>query len=345
MCTTTPSGSGNNPSSVSQKTLKEVAQSRGIYIGTAVRAYLLNSPDLYYTPTIKKEFNIIVAENEMKFESLQPTANNFYFKDADKIVSFATNNGMQIRGHVLLWHQQSGWIASVTNPTQVSNALSNHIFTVMKRYSNVIKWWDVVNEAIDDNYPTVAYPACLRKSFWWTNLGNSYVEYAFQLARAANPSAKLFYNDYNIEGFSSRKSKNAFLLVSNLKDKNLIDGIGMQMHVSVEYHPLNDNFISNLNQYSSLGLEIHITECDVRILRNQTTYQTQLNLQADIYKKLMANCLSNTNVTAFLTWGFTDKYSWIPDVFPQWGDALLFDKNYNKKKSYYALLEAMEITN
>ncbi|MGC8764755.1 MAG: endo-1,4-beta-xylanase [Brevinematia bacterium] len=325
-----------------EKTLRLLASLRGIYIGAAVTPDPLKNEPLY-SNTLVREFNMVVPENHMKFELIEPSSNNFDYANADLIVNTAIANNMKIRGHTLLWHLQSSWVSTIINPTAISNILSNHIYTVMKRYSNKVSYWDVVNEAIDDDPTTSGYPNSLRKSFWWTNLGNQYVEYAFSLARAADPTAKLFYNDYGNEGYNgwNNKSYETFLLVSNLKAKGLIDGVGLQMHIDTSGYPMNDNFAANLQRLAGLGVEIHITEVDVRI--PMPAKDIDINKQADIYKQLFTMALSNQNVKAILLWGFTDKYSWIPWFYDNsYGDALIFDKNYNRKKAYYAIMEALE---
>ncbi len=335
-----------------EESIKKYAQAKGIYVGTAVRYTPLFHPaETNYKKLLTKEFNIIVAEDDMKFENLQTSENNFFFNYADRITAFAKSNGMKVRGHTLLWHNQSGFAANITDPTQASNVLSNHIFTVMRRYSNVVEYWDVVNEAIGSDTNLIGYPNSLRKSFWWTNLGEAYVEYAFQLARAAVPNAKLFYNEYGNEGVSRYKFRETINLVSNLKAKGLIDGLGLQMHLSTDRnYPFDDNFFLALEEYAKLGVEIHITELDIAIRLTNTNgialtpeeLEIEYEKQAQMYALTFATCLSNTNVKAILMWGFTDKYSWIPQYRINYGDALIFDKNYNKKKAYKAILEILK---
>ncbi|MEJ5284701.1 MAG: endo-1,4-beta-xylanase [Brevinematales bacterium] len=336
-------GSGSlTPSYNTDETLRQIAEEKGIYVGAAVADTPLFSKNEPYSNVFVKEFNMMVCENEMKFEYLQTSSNNFYWTIADRMVNVALANNMKIRGHTLLWHSQSGWASNVNNPAALSNILSNHIFTVMKRYSNKINYWDVVNEAIEVNNAlsnSSNFYDHLRKSFWWTNLGSNYVEYAFQLARAADPTAKLFYNDYGIEAYNT-KALYTYLLVSNLKAKGLIDGVGFQMHIDTNFKPFQNGFASNLKRFSDLGLELHITEMDVRIPipANYTSYSQQANT----YREVISTALSNSNVTAIVFWGFTDKYSWVPGFFTNYGDALLFDKNYQRKQSYNAVMEVLK---
>ncbi len=340
-CSNTINESSGALSDDNTETLRSIAETKGIFIGTAVAYTPLMNKIEPYSNIFVREFNMVVAENEMKFESLEPSSNNFSWDQADRIVTVATQNNMAIRGHTLLWHQQSGWASNVNNPQALSNILSNHIFTVMKRYSNVIVYWDVVNEAIDDNISSqpVSYYNHLRKSFWWTNLGSNYVEYAFKLARQANQTAKLFYNDYGIEA-KNFKSDATYLLVSNLKANNLIDGVGFQMHIDTNFKPFQNGFASNLKRFSDLGLELHITEMDVRVQTpaNSISYANQ----ATTYREVISTALSNTNVTAIVFWGFTDKYSWIPGFMSGWGDALLFTSGYQKKQSYHAVMDVIK---
>lgn len=340
-----PTGGAENPFS-SVDTLRSLADARGILIGAAVVPGYIQSEPLY-NAVLKREFNCLVAENCMKFSATEPSQGNFTWTDADYLVNYAAANNMTVRGHALVWHEQSDWVSNLGyQPTLVSNILANHIAQVVGRYAGKVKIWDVVNEAINNNPVNTSIETSLRKSFWWTNLGSTYIETAFRLARAADANAKLFYNEYGCEGFNGWNDKTiaTYKLITNLIGRGVpIDGIGFQMHIDEYGYPMSDSFALNLKRFTDLKggtFQVHITELDVR-LTNKNGFSDRYALQAKIYSDIIATCLSNTNVTAILTWGITDKHSWIPNIMPGNGAALPFDSSYNPKPAYTNMIIAL----
>jgi endo-1,4-beta-xylanase len=300
------------------------------YIGFAsANNFWTLSDATLYQDTARSEFNILTPENAMKWESIHPQQNTYSFAEADQHVQFAQQNGMAVHGHTLVWHSQNPpWLANGSwTGTTLTNVLYNHIDTVMQRYQGDILVWDVVNEAFDDS----ANP---RNSIWRNIIGPQYIDLAFQRARAADPGAKLIYNDYNIETINN-KSNAVYNMVVDLKSRGIpIDGVGFQMHLTsggLNYQ----SFADNMQRFAALGLEIYITEMDVRY--PTPISQTNLTAQATVYGNVLDRCLAQPACKALQVWGFTDKYSWVPDTFPSEGDALIFDANYNAKPAYYAL--------
>jgi len=320
------------------KTLRSLAEKRGIYIGTAMAVEPLRNEPLY-RKTVKREFNIIVAENAFKWSSLRPAKGKFDFKDTDLLVDFAEKNKMKIRGHTLVWHRQiPDWLlkGNFTRDELIA-ILKNHIQTLVGRYRGKIFAWDVVNEAIDDQ--TGKFRA---DSFWYQKLGSDYIQIAFETARQADPNAKLYYNDYSAEGMNP-KSDGIYALIKELKKNAVpVDGIGWQMHVENGFR-IEPQHLENAKRLAALGLELSITEMDVRMKLPATT--KELQKQADAYRDVADFCLADPACKAVLIWGFTDKYSWIPGEFSNTGDALIFDKSYKPKLSYTALQEAFEKSN
>ena len=245
---------------------------------------------------------------------------------------------MAVRGHTLVWHQQvPGWIENRSwSRDELMEVLREHITTVVTRYRGRIGAWDVVNEAVADN-------GSLRESIWLDVIGPEYIALAFQWAHEADPDARLFYNDYSAEGLGG-KSDAVYALVEGLVDDGVpIHGVGLQMHVSTEFTPPAADVAANVERLGQLGMEVHITEMDVRMPIPAT--DSRLAQQADVYQTMLEVCLEAWNCTALVLWGFTDRYSWVPNTFDGYGSALIFDEDYEEKFAYDALIRAIESGN
>ncbi|MBO0857163.1 MAG: endo-1,4-beta-xylanase [Chloracidobacterium sp.] len=316
------------------QTLRAAADARGLHIGAAVNITPFRN-EAIYTQTLGREFNMLVAENAMKFDALHPAQNTYNFTDADALVDFAEANNMAVRGHNLVWHNQiPGWLTGGNfTRDQVIAIMKDHIMTVVGRYRGRILAWDVVNEAVSDNNGQLR-----TDSFWYQKIGQDYIAMAFQFAHEADPNAILYYNDYSAEG-SGAKSDAVFNLVSGLVSQGVpINGVGWQMH-QISPFRIQDANRTNAQRLASLGLEISITEMDVRLSLPSTAQE--LADQAQAYSDVVQFCLSQPNIKTLVTWGFTDKYSWIPSTFSGFGDALEFDANYQPKPAYTAMLSAL----
>jgi endo-1,4-beta-xylanase len=316
--------------------LRVSADQRSFFIGAAVAMTPFGNEAVYYQ-TLKREFNIIVAENAFKWDAVRPSQVTFNFTDTDALVNFAEANHMKIRGHTLVWHNQlPSWLTN-SNFTrdEVIEILRHHILTFVGRYKGRVWAWDVVNEAIDDT------TAGLRtNSFWYQKIGPEYIRLAFEFAREADPDAILYYNDYSIEGLNN-KSNAVFNLVSDLKNQNVpIDGVGWQMH-QINGFRIQEQHRTNARRIADLGLELSLTEMDVRIPLPTTA--EKLQQQALAYKDSIEFCVTEPNCKALVMWGFTDKFSWIPSTFNGQGDALIFDANYQPKPAHAALKEILEV--
>jgi endo-1,4-beta-xylanase len=316
--------------------LRVSADQRGFLIGAAVAMTPLRNEAPYYE-TLRREFNIIVAENAFKWDAVRPSRTTFNFTDTDALVDFAEANHLKIRGHTLVWHNQvPAWLSGGNfTRDEVIEILRQHIETFVGRYRGRILAWDVVNEAIDDT--TAGYRT---SSFWYQKIGPEYIRMAFEFAHQADPYAKLYYNDYSIEGLNN-KSNAVFALVSELKNQGVpIDGVGWQMH-QLNGFQIQAVHQTNARRLANLGLEISITEMDVRIPLPATA--EKLQIQAQTYKDAIQFCMAEANCKALVMWGFTDRHSWIPATFAGQGDALIFDANYAPKPAYAALKEVLEV--
>jgi endo-1,4-beta-xylanase len=328
------------------QSLREQADKNGMLVGTAVAPHLFAEPE--YAETLAREFNLLEPENVMKWAAIRPNRGTFNFKLGDNVVEFAKLHGQKVRGHCLLWHKYNPRWLSKGNVTadELSRILKEHITTVMKHYAGDVFAWDVVNEAFDAH-------GGLEHSIWFdqpgigfAGKGTAYVEQAFRWARAADPKALLFYNDYDAEGLNA-KSDAIYSMVKDFKQRGVpIDGVGIQAHI----FNLNTKEISTLSEniarLVSLGVQVHITEMDVALpidAKGSILDQADLMWQAGIYDFVAKACLRQPGCTAFQTWGFTDKYSWIPDYTKgAKGMPLLFDQNYARKPAYAVLLNDLQ---
>ena len=310
------------------------------YMGVAIPPSFINNQEKINL--IKRHFNSLTADNSMKWSSLQPTEGNFDFTDADKIVGFAQTNGMKVRGHTLCWHNQvPEWIfkngEETASKEQVLNRLRTHITTVMTHFKGKVYAWDVVNEVIDDG------SSIYRSSQWYNICGEDYIFEAFRAARAADPDAKLFYNDYT--AIDPAKRDKIYDLLVKLKAEDLVDGMGLQGHWNIEYPPTS-LIIQAFDKYKSLGLELQITELDVSVYTSnsepESLYTSDLALkQAVAYERFFIAFRNyKNNITGITFWGLADNYSWL-DNFPVAGRKnypFLFDENYKPKKAYFVVI-------
>lgn len=169
-------------------------------------------------------------------------------------------------------------------------------------------------------------------------LGSNYINQAFIQAREYDPTAQLYYNDYNIEGINA-KSNAAFNLIQNLRSQGVpIDAIGFQGHFIVGQVPT--DLVANMQRFANLGIDVAITELDIRM--PVPASQANLEQQARDYATVVEACLAVSRCVGITVWGVTDLYSWVPSTFPGQGDALLFDNNYNRKSAYYAVESSLQ---
>ncbi len=327
------------------QSLREAADHADVLIGTAVRPYLLTEAP--YASTLAREFNMVEPEDAMKWRTLRPDPNTFDFRQGDESVRFAQANQMKVRGHCLVWdHDNPDWLAQGHfTSRRLSQLLHEHITHVMKHYAGQVFAWDVINEALDEN-------GHVRKSIWYdqpgiglSKKGTAYIERAFRWAHKADPHALLFYNEAEGEGLT-RKSDAIYAMVKDFRRRHVpIDGVGMQMHmptVDVDIPAMAANISANIARLAALGLQVHFTELDasVPVDPKGEARPEDLARQADLYRSVVRACLDNSGCTAIQTWGFTDKYSWIGSHSHHTrGQALLFDRMYQPKSSYGAVLE------
>ena len=340
-----------------QTTLRQAAAPRALPIGAAASADEYGPPDLLQNPTyagvLSTQYSMLEPGNAMKWDVTQPGQTTFNFQPGDELVAFAQANGMRVRGHNLCWYQQlPAWLptyAAGATPAQMAALLENHISTEVSHFQGQVFAWDVVNEAFND--PSGSAVPGLRDSIWYDQpgigqTGTGYIEQAFNWARAADPHALLFYNDYGIEG-PGPKFTAVYNMVQDFVSRGVpINGVGFEMHLELGSYPGTAGLAQNMQQLAALGIQVHITEMDVRLPVDSSGNASapDLQAQAQMYQTIMTVCLQQPNCTAFQVWGVGYADSWIPAFFPGYGAALPFDANYQPTPAFYALLTAMQTT-
>jgi len=324
-------------------TLRQAAEARQITIGSAAASAFLAEAD--YASILASEFSQLQAENEMKFDAIHPRPdtdpNPYNFKGGDALVAFAQSHAMVVRGHTLVWHNQvPDWLKNAGySAPQLAEILHGHIKTVLTHYASKVYAWDVVNEAFNDN-------GSMRHTIWYNQpgigagKGTEYIEQALRWAHEADPSAKLFYNDYNAEEVN-KKSDAIYKMARDFKKRGVpLDGVGFQTHVTLKFdEPAKlASFAKNLERFAKLGLELQITELDVRL---NDSSDASLAAQAKLYGEITTLCVQQPACKALQTWGFTDKHSWIPGFYKGQGWGLLWDEKYQKKPAYRAVYDAL----
>lgn len=316
--------------------LREIAEQRGMYLGVAVNhRELADNPA--YRETIAREFNMVVAENVMKWQSLQPRRGEWTFEHAEAMVDFAEAQGMRVRGHTLIWH--GGLPAWLRNPDEDWDAeelrelMLEHIRTVVGHFRGRVHDWDVVNEAI-----TPLWRDPLRPTMWRKVLGPGYIADAFRAAHEADPDARLFYNEFMAEDLG-RKSKRTYQLLQALLAEGVpVHGVGLQTHLHFG-QPAPEDFRANLRRLSKLGLVVQLTELDAGVPRPVS--QRRLAKQAVHVWRVTDACLHEPACDAIVLWGLDDGTSWIPKFFRNWDAPLLFDADLRPKLAYYGLANAL----
>ncbi|KOG19428.1 endo-1,4-beta-xylanase [Streptomyces viridochromogenes] len=320
---------GATPAQAADPPLRDLAAAKGKVMGTAVTGSKLTGT---YGDIAGREFNALTPGNAMKWGSVEPTRGTFNWAEADQIVAFAEAHGQQVRGHTLVWHSQNpSWLTNGSwTPAQLGQLMNDHIATEVGRYKGRLATWDVVNEPFNED-------GTYRQTLWYNGLGADYIAQALTAARAADPSAKLYINDYNVEGVNA-KSTALYNLVKSLKERGVpIDGVGLQAHLILGQVP--STLQQNIQRFADLGVDVAITELDIRM--QLPSDSAKLTQQAADYKAVMNACLAVSRCVGVTVWGFTDSDSWIPSTFPGQGAATPYDENYAPKPAYRAIAESL----
>ena len=344
---------------VESQALKNIFQS-DFYIGAAINEAQIYEQDTMAIKLLKKEFNSITTENNLKWMYVEPAANEFNFEASDKYVALGEKNKMHIVGHTLVWHSQiAEYMNEIKDSTTMAKAMESHIKKVVSRYKDRINSWDVVNEALKED-------GTLRESIFYSLLGEGYIERAFKLAEEIDPNVELTYNDYNLCKPSKREG--AVNLVKRLqKNGAKIDAVGIQGHWKLN-HPSIDEIEKTIIAFSNTGVKVMFTELDVSVLPNpwelngagvnqdfkkfegdpkMNPYPLKLpdSVQVQLakrYEDIFNIFLKHQDKISRITfWGINDKQTWLNDwpIKGRTNYPLLFDRKYQKKEAYHSIVK------
>ena len=293
--------------------------------------------DEAYRQLLADRFGSLTPENQLKWEVVHPERDRYEFGPADSIVEFAEEQGIPVRGHTLMWHNQNpAWLTGpdITDD-ELREILREHITTVVGRYAGRIGEWDVANEIFDDS-------GVLRtENPFIGRLGIDIVADAFRWAHEADPEAVLYLNDYNVEAIGPKSDAYVALAEELLADGVPLGGFGVQGHLALQY-PYPASLEANLQRFADLGLDVAITELDVRMPLAGEATSEQLAHQAEVYRRVVEACVAVEACTSITVWGSTDRYSWVRSFFPAEGAATLFEADLTPKPAWDAVAEALE---
>ena len=327
-------------------TLREYAVKCGKFIGTAISTWKndITNESLGETKEAGQQFNLLVAENEMKMDALQPSRGQFSYWAADNLVNFAQRHDMTVRGHCLVWHQQQpAWLSSDGKKNdknwsrqEALSIMKDHINHVMAHFKGKVVEWDVVNECLDDDQSIIrSNPEgyTLRQTVWQRAIGDDYIDSAFVYAHRADPSAVLYLNDYDVELQGKAKSVAFRNLAMRLKKDGIpVDGVGLQCHFSVGDVD-SVKLDQTIRQFGEADLKCIITELDMGI---SSTSTQNLEEQARQYRIITDIVLNNPNCPNMVIWGLKDNDSWRSASNP-----LLYNSGLGKKPAWYAVRSAL----
>ena len=345
---------------------EDIASLKDVYsgyfkVGTAVMASNLSSPSfmdlvqkhfsgsITFGNELKPDYVLDQAASQAKGGNTNPQVN---FSQADALLKYCAENKIPVRGHTLVWHSQTpdwffkenfsddgDWVDKDTMITRMENYIKNAMEGLATQYPDVEFYaWDVVNEAWQDNGTPRAAGSSKSEnsdSSAWTRIfgDNSFIEYAFQFARKYAPAGcKLYYNDFN--EYMPQKTTAIYDMAMELKEKGLIDGIGMQSHLDVGF-PNASTYEKALSKFASTGLDVQITELDIT---TSDTSEAGLEKQAQMYSDIFDLYVKyKDSISAVVIWGVTDDQSWRATRVP-----LLFDENFKAKPAFYAIVDDVE---
>jgi len=314
-------------------TLAAAAALSGRTIGAAVEYWPLVG-DPAYPAVLAEQFSGVVPANELKWNYVQTGPETWDFTQADTIIAFAEASGQRVKGHALLWYYiWPDWLDEDISAPEFRGLIATLISEVMTRYRGRVTEWDVVNEAL-------AWDGSLAQSSYRDLLGEDFIADAYRAAAAADPDARLFYNDFGVETINA-KSDGMYALVSDLLERGVpLHGVGLQTHLVAGEAPTVAELRANIARFTALGLAVHISEMDVQIKDLAGADADRLLAQALVYHRVVTACVQEPGCEEILFWGFTDAWSWIDTWYGE-DDPLLFDESYAPKPAFHAVRAAL----
>ena len=328
--------------------LHELASEKGIRFGSAMSAQQLD--DSRYCDIMLRECATMVAENEHKWYTIYPDPDTVNFAPADRLVAFAVENGLTMRGHTLLWHRPQyspKWVNQLefSSASETADFVEQKISLTADRHEPVIYAWDVVNEAIDDQ------TGAFRDTSLSAKMGEQLIDHAFHVAKAHAPNARLTYNDFmSWETTSTAHRAGVLRFLERLKTRGVpVDGLGIQSHSNYEMpdeftRDKQRNWIAFCDEVIGMGLELYITEFDVNDTRLKPDIAYRDQLIASYTRDYFDMMLAYPQLKEVLVWGMVDDQNWLQTFLPRADNVLkrptLYDKNYRAKAIRTSLADA-----
>ena len=328
--------------------LSELARSGGRYFGTAARIGDIEA-DSALCAAVVRDCDYLTPEIHLKWDALEFARGELNFSPADDLLQFAQRHGQQLRGHTLLWEQSTpAWAKREILASRDWSLVAGHFDRVLSRYRGRIGEWDVVNEPIDTERGTDG----LRATCFYRAFGPDYVERALREARALDPGARLLVNDYGFEYENpvDEARRTAFVnLLRRLKDAGApLDGVGLQAHLDLAKGRIRPASIERfVHAIADLGLDVTITEFDVKERDDPASDHARDERVAEHAREYLDIVLAQPAVRGLVTWGLSDKYSWLSNSAAQAGAAprlnrgLPYDDAFAPKRMYAAIADAL----
>ncbi|KAK3291593.1 glycoside hydrolase superfamily [Chaetomium fimeti] len=317
--------------------LNKLAKEAGLeYFGTAIDNPSLNNQNYMRIARDSDEFGSITPANGQKWSNTQASQGRFSYGSGDAIANIAKETGQLLRCHTLVWHNQlPSWVSSAYSRDQMERILTAHIQNVVGHYKGQCYSWDVVNEAMNDD-------GSFRQSPMYRAMGEDFITHSFLTAASADPSARLYYNDFNIERCCNAKINATWdMLLSVLNAGAPVHGVGMQGHSRVGKSPSKREMKETMARFLQLVNEVAFTEVDIRHT-SLPVGEAEREQQARDYVEVVGACLETPGCVGVTVWDFTDQYSWIPGQYPGEGEACLFDRNLNRKPAYSSVASLLQ---
>ncbi|WP_162944112.1 MULTISPECIES: endo-1,4-beta-xylanase [unclassified Rhizobium] len=339
----------SSPTVSAQQALRSVAERKGLIYGAATAIQLLQS-DQGYADLVASQAGMLVAEGHTKRASLQPDNRHFSFANADALLQFADTHQQRMRGHTLVWHRANpDWLETTMKNNPDERLLTDYIAAVCTRYKGRFHSWDVVNEPVD---PDQGHPDGLRtKSIWYQAFGERYIDIAFHAARQADPGVKLYLNETTTEAniwWSQARRTSILKLIDRLLARNVpINGFGMEAHLAGFGVDYSQKVIADfVRELTTRGLEVLVTELDISDRSGPRDPLVRDTGVASLTKLFLDAVFSVEGAKGCLTWGISDKYSWL-SVTPRFNRedglrsrGLPFDENFKPKPMFDAMVAA-----
>ncbi len=343
---TVPSGGGSTtPGSSSEAGLAGLAAQKGLFFGTATQSrYLVD--DSAFASLVWRECACLAPEWEMKWQPIQPKVGEFSPEGMDRLADLSSGQGVWLRGHTLFWHESlPDWFNhEVQSKDDWNRIVAPYVSFVASRYGAKLRHWDIINEAIN---PQDKQAGQLRNWRLSQLFGEDYIIRAFDLARSSAPEVKLFYNDYGLEYASGWHEERRTAVLKALERWRRADvpiaGFGIQGHLTSQ----GDTSIPQrrlgkfLSEIAALGLEIVVSELDVGEGNFNQSLAARDQAVADETTRFLQVALDEPAVTGLMTWGLSDRYSWLTNFHDARNRGLPFDAELQKKPMWHSIAQAL----